>query len=47
MYALGPMGSPLIGVRLEVTLPREEILKAAKPELILTDENAVVLWRAV
>lgn len=46
VYALGPMGSPLIGVRLEITLPRDEILKAAKPELILTDENAVVVWRA-
>ena len=46
VYALGPMGSPLIGVRLEITVPRDEILKASKPELILTDENAAVLWRA-
>ena len=46
VYALGPMGSPLIGVRLEITLPRDQILAAAKPELILTDENAFVLWRA-
>ena len=46
VYALGGMGAPLIGVRLEITLPRVQIESAPRPELILTDENANVLWRS-
>ena len=46
VYALGPMGSPLIGVRLEITVPRAQIEASPRPELILTDEHAGVRWRA-
>lgn len=46
VYAMGPMGSPLIAVRVEVTIPRAGILAAPRPELILTDEHASVLWRS-
>ena len=45
VYALGPMGSPLIAVRIETTVPRAKILEAPQPELILTDEYATVIWR--
>ena len=40
------MGSPLVGVRLEITIPRAQIEAAPRPELILTDEQANVLWRS-
>ena len=46
VYALGGMGAPLIGVRVEITLRRAEIEAAPRPELILTDEHANILWRA-
>lgn len=46
VYALGGMGAPLVGVRLEITLPRAQIEAAPRPELILTDERANVLWRS-
>lgn len=45
VYALGPMGSPLIAVRLEITVPRAKIEEAPRPELIVTDERASVMWR--
>lgn len=40
------MGSPLVGVRLEITISRAQLESAPKPELILTDERANVLWRS-
>ena len=46
VYALGGMGAPLVGVRLEITLPRASIAAAPQPELILTDEHANILWRS-
>jgi hypothetical protein len=46
VYALGPMGSPLIAVRLEITIPRARIEEAPRPELIVTDERAAVMWRS-
>ena len=46
VYALGGMGAPLIGVRLEITISRAQIDAAPRPELILTDENANVIWRS-
>ena len=46
VYALGPMGSPLIAVRVEITVPRAAIEAAPRPELVLTDEHASVLWRS-
>ena len=46
VYALGGMGAPLVGVRLEITLPRAQIDAAPRPELILTDEQANVIWRS-
>ncbi|HET7694422.1 MAG TPA: hypothetical protein VFK57_01840 [Vicinamibacterales bacterium] len=46
VYALGGIGAPLIGVRLEITIPRAQIEAAPRPELILTDERASVLWRS-
>jgi hypothetical protein len=46
IYALGPMGSPLAGVRLEASFPRADIERAAAPALIVTDDKAEVLWQA-
>jgi len=45
IYALGPPGSPLVGLRLEVTLSREKLAAARAPELIVTNETADVVWR--
>ena len=45
IYAMGPPGSPLVGLRLEVTLSREQLDAARAPELIVTNENADVVWR--
>jgi hypothetical protein len=41
----GP-GSTVRGVRLEATMSRDKIAAAAAPELIVTNENADVVWRA-
>jgi hypothetical protein len=43
-----PIGSPssLIGVRLEGTFSRDEVLAAAAPTLVVTDDKANVLWKA-
>jgi len=46
IYAIGATGSPLIAVRLEVTIPRAKIEAAPKPELILIDDRASVMWRS-
>jgi hypothetical protein len=46
VYALGPMGSPLVAVRIDVTIPRAQIAAAPRPELILTDDAAAILWKA-
>jgi hypothetical protein len=46
IYALGPMGSPLVGVRLEASFPRAEIERAAAPALVVTDDKAEVIWQA-
>lgn len=46
VYAPGPMGSPLVGVRLEATFSRADIEGAAAPALIVTDEKAEILWQA-
>jgi hypothetical protein len=40
------MGSPLVGVRLEITVQRAQIEAAPQPELILTDDQANVIWRS-
>lgn len=45
IYALGPMGSPLIGVRLEASFPRAAIEHAAAPALIVTDDKAEIIWQ--
>ena len=45
VYALGPPGSPLVGLRLEVTLPRDKLASAGAPELIVTTETADIVWR--
>lgn len=45
IYAIGPPGSPLVGLRLEVTLSRDKLAAAPAPELILTNETADVVWR--
>jgi hypothetical protein len=46
IYALGPMGSPLAGVRLEASFPRVDIERAAAPALIVTDDKAEIIWQA-
>jgi hypothetical protein len=45
IYALGPMGSPVVGVRLEASFPRAEIERAAAPAMVVTDDKAEVLWQ--
>jgi hypothetical protein len=45
-YALGGPGSALVGIRLEITVPRERLAAAPAPELIVTNERADVVWRA-
>jgi hypothetical protein len=45
IYALGPMGSPLAGVRVEASFPRADIERAAAPSLIVTDDKAEVIWQ--
>ncbi len=46
VYAIGPMGSPLTGVRVEITIPRARIEEAPRPELVLADDRASVVWRS-
>lgn len=46
VYALGPPGSPIVGVRILTTFPKEEIERAKQPELIVTDDKAEIIWRA-
>jgi hypothetical protein len=46
VYAQGPMGSPLAGVRLDASFSRAEIEGAPAPALIVTDERAEILWQA-
>ena len=46
VYALGPPGSPIVGVRIQATFPKEEIERAKQPELIVTDDKAEIIWRA-
>jgi hypothetical protein len=46
MYAIGPPGGPLVGVRLEATFERDDIAAAKAPTLILTDDRADVIWQA-
>lgn len=46
--AVFPMGAPggsMMAVRIEATFPREPILAAAAPELVVTDDGAGLLWR--
>jgi hypothetical protein len=46
--AVFPMGAPggsMMAVRIEATFPRDRILAAAAPEVVLTDDGADVLWR--
>ena len=45
VYPLGGIEGTMIGVRLEMTLRRAQIEAASRPELILTDDQANVLWR--
>lgn len=46
LYAMGGPGSALVGIRLEITLPRDKIAAAPAPELIVTNEHADIVWRA-
>lgn len=46
VYALGPPGSPIVGVRIEGTFSKEGIEHAALPQLIVTDDKAEIVWRA-
>jgi hypothetical protein len=46
VYAIGPPGGPLIGVRLEAMFPRADIAAAQSPSLVVTDDKAAVLWQA-
>jgi hypothetical protein len=46
VYALGPPGGSLVGLRIEATFPKEDIENAAAPELIVINDRAEILWRA-
>jgi hypothetical protein len=46
VYALGPPGSPIVGVRIQTTFAKEDIERAPLPELIVTDDKAEIIWRA-
>lgn len=46
VYAFGPPGGPIVGVRIHATFPKEEIERAPQPELIVTDDKAEIIWRA-
>jgi len=38
-------GTPVVGVRLEASLPRAEIERALSPFLVITDDKAEILWQ--
>ena len=46
VYAFGPPGSPIVGVRIQATFAKADIERAALPELIVTDDKAEIVWRA-
>ena len=46
VYALGPPGSPIVGVRIQATFAKEDIERAPLPELIVIDDKAEIIWRA-
>jgi hypothetical protein len=46
VYALGPPGSPIVGVRIQATFAKDEIARAPMPELIVIDDKAEIVWRA-
>ena len=46
--AVFPMGAPggsMMAVRIEAVFPRDKILTAAAPEVVVTDDGADLLWR--
>jgi hypothetical protein len=42
----GAPGSQVVGVRLEASFPRNAIVSAPDPRLIVTDEKAEIIWQA-
>ena len=42
---MGAPGGSMMAVRIEATFPRDTILAAAAPELVVTDDGAELLWR--
>jgi hypothetical protein len=46
VYAFGPPGSPIVGVRIQATFPKDAIERATNPELVVTDDKAEIIWRA-
>jgi hypothetical protein len=46
VYALGPPGGPIVGVRIHATFAKADINAAAQPELVVTDDKAEIIWRA-
>ena len=46
VYAIGPPGSSIVGVRLEATFQRADIEAAPAPMLIVADDKADMLWQA-
>jgi len=45
VYALGPPGSPIVGVRLQATFQRDAILSANVPMLVVVDDRANIVWQ--
>ena len=45
VFPTGAPGGSMMAVRIEATFPRDKILAAPAPELVVTDDGAELLWR--
>jgi hypothetical protein len=45
VFPMGAAAGSMMAVRIEATFPRDRIIAAAAPELVVTDDGAELLWR--
>jgi len=45
VYPIGPPGSSIVGVRLQATFNRDEILSARVPMLVVVNDRADIVWQ--
>ncbi len=45
VFPMGATGGSMMAVRITATFPRDAILAAPAPELVVTDDGAELLWR--